>query len=72
MVAHAKQRLSTLIHQLQEAVHELSETESLYYKAAEAAQIAQSNAAAAGAAVVAASSKSEQQSGSSGGHYGHH
>ncbi|ENN74527.1 uncharacterized protein LOC125505688 [Dendroctonus ponderosae] len=72
MVAQAKQRLSTLIHQLQEAVHDLSETEAAYYKAAESAQQAQSNAAAAGAAVVAASAKSQQSSGGSSGQYGHH
>ncbi|XP_050306239.1 uncharacterized protein CG45076-like [Anthonomus grandis grandis] len=71
MVARAKQQLANLIHQLQEAVHELSQTESAYYKATESAQLAQSNAAEAGAAVVAASAKSEN-SGGEGRHYGHH
>lgn len=70
MVARAKQSLANLIHQLQEAVSELGQTEGAYYKAVESAQAAQSNAAAAGAAVVAASAKSEA-SGSSG-YYQHH
>ncbi|CAH1127482.1 unnamed protein product [Ceutorhynchus assimilis] len=69
MVAHAKQKLNVLLHQLQEAVQELHQTETAYYKASESAQIAQKNAAAAGAAVVEASGQAEIESSN---HHYHH
>ncbi|XP_030745145.1 uncharacterized protein LOC115874184 [Sitophilus oryzae] len=70
MVNEAKQRLGVLLHQLEAALLELHETEVYAYKAAEAAQLAQSNAAAAGAAVVASSAK--VQADGSGGYHHHH
>ncbi|KAJ8934732.1 hypothetical protein NQ314_013222 [Rhamnusium bicolor] len=69
MVAEAKQRVAHILGELENAVSDLHETEASAYKAAESAQIAQSNAAAAGLAVASASAKGTQ-SGASG--YYHH
>ncbi|KAJ8925479.1 hypothetical protein NQ315_009317, partial [Exocentrus adspersus] len=69
MVSEAKQRLAHLLSQLHTALGRLQETEVSAYKAAEAAQVAQSNAAAAGLAVAAASAQGSQAGGSS---YHHH
>ncbi|KAJ8934730.1 hypothetical protein NQ314_013220 [Rhamnusium bicolor] len=69
MVVEAKQRVAHIIGQLQNAVSDLHETEASAYKAAESAQIAQSNAAAAGLAVAAASAKGSQSADS--GYYHH-
>lgn len=70
MIEEAKHRLGNTLSQLQSAQADLQETETSALKAAESAQIAQSNAAAAGLAVAAASSKS--QYGNADGHYHHH
>ncbi|KAJ8963129.1 hypothetical protein NQ318_018594 [Aromia moschata] len=68
MVTEAKQRVAHLLSQIDTAVEELQDTEYSAAKAAESAQVAQSNAAAAGAAVAASNIKGI---GSSSGH-GHH
>ncbi|KAJ8925480.1 hypothetical protein NQ315_009318 [Exocentrus adspersus] len=63
MVIEAKQRIAQIIDKLQSTSKDLQDTEVSAQKAAEAAQIAHSNAAAAGADVKVAAAK--------GGHYGY-
>ena len=63
MVVEAKQRVAHIFSQIQNALGDLHETEISAQKAAESAQIAQSNAAAAGATVQAAGIKGIQSEG---------
>lgn len=72
MVDEAKQRVGQVLAQLHSALSDLQDTEGSALKAAESAQIAQSNAAAAGLAVAAASAKGQQHGGHADGFYHHH
>ncbi|XP_072377660.1 uncharacterized protein [Diabrotica undecimpunctata] len=72
MVDEAKQKVGSILSQLQNAVGDLQETEASAIKAAESAHIAQSNAAAAGLAVAAASAKNGHNGGGSGGYHHHY
>ncbi|KAJ8981616.1 hypothetical protein NQ317_004377 [Molorchus minor] len=62
MVTEAKQKISRLLGQISSSVEELHETEISALTAAEAAQVARSNAAAVGAAVAAVNTKGAHHS----------